>query len=130
MRMPYRGARMGDVCPEENAMKTILAALGLLVALSFGTSARAAEKGMYLVTSPHTPEECLKALDSVSAMGSKTLGKYEWGCLSGDHTGYMMIEAASEEDALKAVPPDLRAKAKAEKVTKFTVAQIKALHTK
>jgi hypothetical protein len=111
-------------------MKTILAAMGLLAALSLNTGARAAEKNMYLVTSPHTPEECLKALDEVSAMGSKTLGKYEWGCLSGDHTGYIMIEAASEDDALKVVPADIRSKAKAEKVTKFTVAQIKALHTK
>jgi hypothetical protein len=128
--MPYFGLGRAIFAFEENPMKTILAGLGLLVALSFGSSARAAEKSMYLVTSPHTPEECVKALDSVSAMGSKTLGKYEWGCLSGDHTGYVMIEAASEEDALKVVPPNLREKAKAEKVTKFTVAQIKALHTK
>jgi hypothetical protein len=129
--MPYTGARRGDRRPEENTMKTILAALGLLVALSFGSAAQAADKkSTYLVTSPHTPEECLKALDSVSAMGSKTLGKYEWGCLSGDHTGYTMVEATSEEEALKVVPPNLREKAKAEKVTKFTVAQIKGLHTK
>jgi hypothetical protein len=111
-------------------MKTILAALGLSVALSLGGGARAVEKSMYLVTSPHTPEECLKALDEVSAMGPKTLAKYHWGCLAGDHTGYAMIDAASEEDALKTVPAEIRSKAKAEKVTTFTVAQIKDLHKK
>src|SRR5713226_7522729 len=82
----------------------------------------------YLVISPHTPEECLKALDEVSAMGPATLKMYDFGCKAGDHTGYYMINATSEQEALSKVPASIRDKARAVKVSKFTADEIKKLH--
>ena len=41
----------------------------------------------YLIESPHTKEECLQALDDVLARGPEFLARFEWGCMSGDHTG-------------------------------------------
>ena len=84
----------------------------------------------YMVISPHTPEECLKTLDDGSAMGADQLKMWRWGCASGDHTGYLMVMAANETDALSKVPATIRDKAKAIKVDAFTPAQIKAMHEK
>jgi hypothetical protein len=84
----------------------------------------------YLVISPHTPEQCLATLDAVSAEthGKEELAKWEWGCMSGDHTGYLMVAAASADDALKHVPELERGAARAIALNKFTPEQIAAFH--
>ena len=84
----------------------------------------------YLVISPHTPEECMKALDDVQATGTGALAKWDFGCMDGDHTGYLVVSAASSEDALKNVPEAVRDKAKAIKIHKFSAAELKAAHEK
>jgi len=88
----------------------------------------ASQMSEYLVISPHTAEECLAALDDVSTLGKDVLAKYDWGCMSGDHTGYFKTQAASEAEALKAVPQSIRAKARAIKLAKFTPEQIAMAH--
>ena len=60
------------------------------------------EKGWYMIGAKHTPEQCQKVLDEVSTKNSNLLSKFEWGCLSGDHTAYAILEAESE-DAVKAM---------------------------
>lgn len=84
----------------------------------------------YLVIAPHTPETCLATLDAVKAEahGSAELAKWEWGCMSGDHTGYLIVTAASPDDALKHVPEMERAQARAVALNKFTPEQIKVFH--
>jgi len=89
-------------------------------------AAPAAAKAEFLIISPHTPEECMAALEQAETLGS--LSKFEWGCKSGDHTAYAFVTAASAEDALKLVPANVRAQAKAVKVTKFTPAELKSMH--
>lgn len=85
----------------------------------------------YLIIAPHTPEQCLKVLDEVKDQGGdKALAKYDWGCMAGDHTGYRMVTAASEADALNSLPPSMRSTAKAVKLNKFTSAQIQSFHEK
>lgn len=86
------------------------------------------EMSSYLVVSPHTPEECLAALDGVAAAGKDDLNNWYWGCMVGDHTGYEIVKAASEADALKNVPESLRTKARAMKLNKFTAEQIASMH--
>jgi len=83
---------------------------------------------MFLVMSPHTPEECLSSLDAVQAKGPGNLAQWEWGCKAGDHTGYLMIHAASADAALAQVPEDMRAKAKVLPLNKFTEADLKKFH--
>jgi hypothetical protein len=112
-------------------------AVAALLSLSLAPPARAAESakskgGMqtYLVTTTHTPEQCLAALDEVAAKEPKMLDKIEWGCNSGDHTGYAFVQAKDEHAALEKLPETNRATAKAVPVTKFTRAQLKAIHDK
>jgi len=82
----------------------------------------------YFIESPHTSEECLDTLDGILAQGSDLLAKYDWGCGVGDHTGYAIMEAASEAAAREAVPSFVRGRVRVASVGKLTPAQVQALH--
>jgi hypothetical protein len=96
---------------------------------SFGQSAAAGDKSsVYLVQVKHTPEQCVKTLSDVKAKGDAFLSKFEWGCMSGDHTAYAFLEGKSEADVKMMLPTDLQATAKIQKVDKFTPDQIEKIH--
>ncbi|MEK6561126.1 MAG: hypothetical protein AABZ07_05260 [Nitrospirota bacterium] len=82
----------------------------------------------YVVESPHSKEECLKALDEMLAEGPSILNKFDWGCTVGDHTGYAIIDADNETEAKGLVPSFIRSKARIVKVGKFTPEQIRSFH--
>jgi len=84
----------------------------------------------YLIESAHTPAECLQALDDVSAQGEDMLAKYNWGCMAGDHRGWVLVEADSESAARSMVPSNVRSKARITKVNKFTRKEIESFHKK
>ncbi|HQT98817.1 MAG: hypothetical protein ACYDAX_02845 [Desulfobacteria bacterium] len=84
----------------------------------------------YFVESPHTQQECLRALDEILANGPELLARYEWGCMAGDHTGYAIVEARSETEAKETIPDFLRGKARTVKLNKFTPEQIREFHKK
>ncbi len=86
--------------------------------------------GMFMITSPHTQDECLKAMDELSSMGKAKLSLFTWGCMSGDHTSYGVVKAKSEADAKAMIPASVRGKAHVVKVVKLTQEQIKAFHHK
>ena len=79
-----------------------------------------------MVESTHTDEDCLHVLDLVVAHGHIT--HYDWGCESGVHTGWVIVEADSEDEALLSVPAMIRNKARAVKLTKFTPQIIQSFH--
>ncbi len=81
----------------------------------------------YLVESPHTKEECLRALDEVLDKGADVLAKFEFGCKQGDHTAYAIVRG-TEASALELVPKFLRGKAKIVPVEAITPDQIRAFH--
>lgn len=95
---------------------------------SLADEAAKTETATYLITSPHTMEECLASLDEVAASGENAIDNWYWGCKYGDHTGYEIVQAASKEAAMKTVPENLRAKAHIYEVGKFTEEQIASLH--
>jgi len=84
----------------------------------------------YLVESPHTPEECLRALDEILAKGPGVLADYEWGCMAGDHTGYAIVGARSASEVKDNIPSFLRGKARVVQLNKFTPEQIREFHRK
>ncbi len=83
---------------------------------------------MYLIMSKHEPEECLRALDEQLEKG--LLDKFVYGCKSGDHTGYAIVEVKNMSEALALVPDFLQETACVSKVDKFTRGEIKSLHAK
>jgi len=82
----------------------------------------------FLIESPHTPEECLGALDAISGQGPKALARWNFGCAWGEHVGWAIVKAPNEQAALAMVPAGLRDKAKIHQVAPFTAGQIKKLH--
>jgi hypothetical protein len=94
------------------------------------TAAKDSGKSMYFIEVTHTPEQCLKTLDEVKDMGKDKLMKWEWGCMSGNHTGYLMVEANNQAEALNWVPMDERSSAKVIKLNKFSMDQIAEFHKK
>jgi hypothetical protein len=84
----------------------------------------------YFIESPHTPQECLRALDEILEKGPGNLAKYEWGCMAGDHTGYAIVEARSESEVKETIPAFLGGKARVVKLNKFTPEQIRDFHRK
>ena len=81
----------------------------------------------YLIMSPHTIEECLKCLDQVLAAGYLT--HFQWACPAGEHTGYLVLEAENQAEALLAVPTFVHGKARVIELTQFNSEQVKAMHT-
>jgi hypothetical protein len=84
----------------------------------------------YMIESPHKPEECLKALDEELVKGTDVLEKFDFGCKTGDHTAYAIVDANTRDDALRLVPSFLRSGAKVLEVGKITPDMIRAFHTK
>lgn len=84
----------------------------------------------YIIASPHTAEECLRALDEVLDRGPRLLANYEWGCMAGDHTGYLVTEASSESEAQSEIPAFVRSKARIVQLNKFTPEEIASFHQK
>lgn len=82
----------------------------------------------YIVESPHTKDECLRALDEILAEGPAVLNKFDWGCQTGDHTGYAVVDADNENTVRNMIPTFLRTKARVIKVGKFTPEQIRSFH--
>jgi len=98
------------------------------------SNAKSASKGattQWLVESPHTAENCLATLDAISANGGdKALAAWQFGCMAGEHVGWMVVRAPDEQTALASVPEMVRAQAKAHKLNKFTAAELKSFHEK
>jgi hypothetical protein len=84
----------------------------------------------YLIQTPHKAEDCLKALDEELAKGSDVLGKFDYGCAAGDHTGYAIIDTNTREDAVKLVPTFLQSSARIVEVAKYTPDMIRSFHQK
>ena len=80
----------------------------------------------YMVETNHNREDCLHVLDQFVAYGHIT--HFDWGCESGVCTGWAIIEAENEEQALFSVPVPIRNKARAVKLSKFSPELIQSFH--
>jgi hypothetical protein len=80
----------------------------------------------YLVISPHSAGECKQALKEVNATGYIT--RFDWGCMDGDHTGCVVLEAEGTQQALMVIPSMQRHNAKAIKLVKFSPADVVNMH--
>lgn len=115
-------------------MKLAVAMVTAVTALLLSSGAQAAEKAKgaasqrYLVTTTHTPEQCLAALDEMAAKDKKLLARTEWGCVAGDHTGWVLVD--DDKAAIARLPEANRATAKAIEVVVFTPQQLQEIHKK
>jgi hypothetical protein len=80
----------------------------------------------YLIETPHTAQECMLLVQQVRAVGY--LHHFVWGCKSGEHCGWAIIEAENEAEARLAVPSLVRSKARVIKLVRFDPDEVKPLH--
>jgi hypothetical protein len=80
----------------------------------------------YLVETPHTDQDCRQLIEQIYAMGY--LHHFDWGCKSGVHCGWAILEAETEAQARLAVPPLVRSKARVIKLDKFDAETDLLLH--
>lgn len=80
----------------------------------------------YLIESPHTAEDCDKAVKAIHAAGY--LHHFEWGCPEGIHTAWAIVDAENLEHARQIVPWMFRDKARFVKLTKYEM--VDKLHSK
>jgi hypothetical protein len=55
----------------------------------------------YLIEVPHEPEtrECALAVQVFLTTGSHFLKNADWGCLDGEHKGWIIVELDNKEEA-------------------------------
>ena len=80
----------------------------------------------FLVISHHSGEECVKALKETLAMGYLT--HFDWGCKDGVHTGWAILEAEDNQQAMLSIPPFLRGKGQVVRLSKFNPDTVAAMH--
>lgn len=56
------------------------------------------------------------------------LRHFDWGCKSGEHNGWAVIEADSGEEAQMVVPPLVRGKARVLEVIRYDEEEAEKLH--
>lgn len=83
----------------------------------------------YLVQVAHDPEPwaCAKVVQVFLGTGSHYLAQADWGCRDGDHHSWMIVEAASKDEARQIVPPQFRNQARVVRLNKFTIEEIDAI---
>ena len=83
----------------------------------------------YLLTVPHTDEDCVAELDSVFGHSKELLARFDWGCKAGQHIGWVVLEAADDQTARRMLPITVRDKANVSLLNKFTPEDVQAFHT-
>ena len=83
----------------------------------------------YLVEIQHSDEHegCIRALDALMTHGSHLMTNAEFGCGDGVHTGWLIVDVDSIEDAQRIVPPQFRTDARIVKLRTWTKAQIQEM---
>jgi hypothetical protein len=80
----------------------------------------------YLIETPHTARECAKLVGWIHAQGY--LYNFDWGCESGVHCGWAVVDTNTEEQARMMVPPLVRDKAKTVRLNKYAGEDVSSLH--
>jgi hypothetical protein len=109
-------------------ISTVFLLLFSVVLISQTKTSGNTKKNIYFVQTTHTPDQCLNSMTAIRDKGENLLSKFEFGCMSGDHTAYAFIEGKSEADVRQMLPKEAQANAKIQKVDKFTPDQIEKIH--
>jgi len=77
----------------------------------------------FLIEVQHPAETvaCARAVRELLETGSHYVSHAEFGCLDDVHTGWIVLEAESHEEARRVLPPAERAGARVIRLTKFRV---------
>lgn len=82
----------------------------------------------FMIQLSHDDEHkaCVLALDALEKYGSHFVTHAHWGCKDGTHTGWLIAEVDTRDEAMAIVPPEVRHEALIVKLNKFTPEEIAA----
>lgn len=82
----------------------------------------------YLVELSHGDEHdaCVRALRALAESGSHFVTHADWGCKDGSHSGWLVADVGSRDEAMQIVPPEFRHEARIVELNRFTREQITA----
>ncbi len=80
----------------------------------------------YLVQLTHEDDHiaCVRSLEAIDRDGAHLLTHLNWGCKTGIHSGWLIDEFASHDEAMQIVPPQFREEARIVEVEQFSKDQI------
>ncbi len=83
----------------------------------------------YLIEMSHGNEHtaCIKALRAIEKLGSHYVTNADWGCKDGVHSGWLIAELRSRDEAMMMVPPEFRQEARVVELNRFTREEITSL---
>lgn len=83
----------------------------------------------FLIEVSHEAEEraCALAIELLFKTGSHWLTNAEWGCMDGEHKGWVVVDVESKEEARGILPPIFRAKAKIVRLNRFSMDEIEEI---
>lgn len=62
----------------------------------------------FMVELSHTPDDCIAAFGEPDQRDPDLLGEIYWGCMSGEHNGWVVVEAETEDQAREQAPKNYR----------------------
>jgi hypothetical protein len=77
----------------------------------------------FLIEVAHEPNSlaCKRALQVFYSTGSHFMTHADFGCADGEHKGWLTVEVDTREEALRILPPALRARARVVQLSKFSM---------
>ncbi|MEJ2086347.1 MAG: hypothetical protein P8Y44_11815 [Acidobacteriota bacterium] len=83
----------------------------------------------FLIEMRHSSEYegCVRALDAIVVHGSHIISKAEWGCEDGVHSGWLIADLDSREEAMQLVPPEYRKDTTVVKLRTWSRSEIEAM---
>jgi len=117
-----------------NPMNAVIVTLTvLLTSAPSGARAEGPSRGsgkhLYLIIVTHDGADCLHRLDDWAKNNKSLLAKVKWGCPHGVHTGWVEVEATSEQSALALIPSSSRGEARAIRVEALdSASRLKSIH--
>jgi len=83
----------------------------------------------FLIEVPHDASTvgCARVVDIFLKSGSHYLTRADWGCRDGEHKSWMIVDVATNEEALRILPPAFREHAHVVQLNKFSVEEIEQI---
>ena len=83
----------------------------------------------FLIETQHVDDHkgCIMALDAITKYGSHLVMRTEFGCEVGVHSGWLIVEVDSQEEAMQLVPPNYRSSARIVQLKHWTREEIEKM---
>lgn len=83
----------------------------------------------FLIEVPHEANfvACSQAVQVFMNTGSHFMTHADFGCADGEHKGWLTVDVATRDEALRILPPALRARARVVRLSKFSMTHFGAM---